>query len=491
VNPRIKKLLLLGLAALLLLGVGRVQRTLNADRDQLGLTRGPVLENAPPALAFTTVALGCFRGLISNALWIRANELQEQDKFFEMAQLADWITKLEPHFTQVWTMQAWNMAYNISVKFKDFNDRWRWVKRGIELLRDDGLRYNPNDLLLYRELAVFFQHKMGQDLDDANRYYRRAWFEEMSQVFNGPRPDFNALINPQTDDARHRRDLLVNRYKMDPAFMQELDSRYGPLEWRLPETHAVYWAAVGLRVAQTNAARVNLEDRIQLHRAIYQSLQIAFLRGRVIGNLADVGPNVDIIAKANAAYEDAMTEDEKNRDSIAVGHRNFLRDAVYYLYTSNREREAAQWLAYFAKQYPHERLLENQPDSSPDRVTLDDYVYGRIEGEVKDTSPEKTRMVLGGAIKRSYLALLEGDDDRAAGFDFFARKIWERYQRRTADSKERIGLKPFAEIKGEVLQQLLDPQSGLRPGLADQLRTKLQLPSPTNTDTNLPSPPKP
>ncbi len=79
-----------------------------------------VLQNAPPLLAFTTVALGGFRGLISNFLWIRANDLQQDDKFFEAAQLADWITKLEPTFAQVWLFQAWNMAYNISVKFKDF-----------------------------------------------------------------------------------------------------------------------------------------------------------------------------------------------------------------------------------------------------------------------------------------------------------------------------------------------------------------------------------
>ena len=98
------------------------------------------LENAPPVLAFTTVALGGFRGLIANALWIRANDLQEEDKYFEMVQLADWITKLQPHFTTVWVHQAWNMAYNISIKFNDMNDRWLWVLRGIELLRDRGLR---------------------------------------------------------------------------------------------------------------------------------------------------------------------------------------------------------------------------------------------------------------------------------------------------------------------------------------------------------------
>ena len=199
-NPRVKKILLLLLAAALLFGSGRLQNSLNHDRDTLGLTHAAVLENAPPMLAFTTVALGGFRGLISNFLWIRANDLQQDDKFFEAAQLADWITKLEPTFTPVWVFQAWNMAYNISVKFKDFPDRWRWVERGIELLRDDGLRYNPNSMLIYRELGWFFQHKMGQNLDDANMYYKSQWAEEMKNFFGPNGTNFDRLLQPQTPE---------------------------------------------------------------------------------------------------------------------------------------------------------------------------------------------------------------------------------------------------------------------------------------------------
>ena len=48
-----------------------------------------------------------------------------------MVQLSDWITKLQPHFTSVWIHLAWNMSYNISVKFNYPKDRWEWVKRGI------------------------------------------------------------------------------------------------------------------------------------------------------------------------------------------------------------------------------------------------------------------------------------------------------------------------------------------------------------------------
>jgi hypothetical protein len=198
---KLKKVSLLLLAAVLLAGAGRVQDSMNQDRDLLGLTRVEPLENAPPVLAFTTVALGGFRGLVSNALWIRAMDLQDKDKFFEMAQLADWITKLEPHYVQVWLVQAWNMAYNISVKFTDFNDRWRWVQHGIQLLRDEGLRYNPNETLIYRELAWFFQHKMGANLDDGHMLYKQQWANEMAEVFGKLKnPNLDELIHPQTED---------------------------------------------------------------------------------------------------------------------------------------------------------------------------------------------------------------------------------------------------------------------------------------------------
>src|SRR5688572_5008859 len=203
------KLQMFGIALALILAAGLLQFRLNRQRASLGLTRIAPLENAPPVLAFTTVALGGFRGLIANALWIRANDLQQEDKFFEQVQLADWITKLEPNFTQVWLVQGWNMAYNISVKFRDPYDRWRWVQRGIELLRDEGLRYNPREALIYRELAWFFQHKLGQTMDDAHLFYKAAWAREMTELFGGPRPNFNELNDPSNPRGRALRD----RYK--------------------------------------------------------------------------------------------------------------------------------------------------------------------------------------------------------------------------------------------------------------------------------------
>ena len=480
-SPRLKKVLLLLLAAVLLVGVSRLQRALNYDRERLGLTRIEPLENAPPVLAFTTVALGGFRGLIANALWIRANDLQDADKFFEAAQLADWITKLEPHFVQVWLVQAWNMAYNISVKFKDFDDRWRWVQRGIALLRDDGLRFNPNETLIYRELAWFFQHKMGANLDDANMRYKQEWLKEMSDVFAKKTPDLDELINAQTDDARRRFQLLTNKYKMDPKFMKQVDERYGPLEWRLPESHAIYWAALGLEKAREHPTKIKPDDLIQLRRAIYQSMQLSFQRGRLAANpfakSFEFGPNLDIIPNVSAAYEQAMQEDAPNRDHIEKAHRNFLRDAVYFLYENNRLADSAQWYRYLGEKYPDKFLLDGNTNSFPRNLTLNEYAVARIVEDLGETSRDRVKAAIEGMLVRGYVDLVTGQHERSAGYRLKARMLRDSFMSNINGNDGRIGLPPVEETEKEMLGRLLDPTTAMMPfEMRAILRTELRMP---------------
>ena len=173
-HTKFYKPVLLAVTACFFLAVFHIERAMNHDRENLGLTRVTPLENAPPILAFTTVALGGFRGLISNALWIRANDLQEDDKIFEMVQLADWITKLEPHFGQVWLVPG--VEHGLQ-HLRQVQRPGRPLALGAArhsiCLRDDGLRWNPDETLLYRELSWIFQHKMGNNLDDAHTFTKR------------------------------------------------------------------------------------------------------------------------------------------------------------------------------------------------------------------------------------------------------------------------------------------------------------------------------
>jgi hypothetical protein len=486
-NSRARKFILLLLAAALLFGSSRVQQSLNRDRDRLGLTRASALEGAPPVLAFTTVALGGFRGLISNYLWIRANDLQLDDKFFEAAQLAEWITALEPHFTQVWLFQAWNMAYNISVKFKDASDRWRWLERGIELLRDDGLRYNPNDLLIHRELAWFFQHKMGQNLDDANLYYKQEWAREMMPFFGPDGTNVAALLQPQTPEAVARMQLFTNKYKLDPAFAEKVNEQWGPLDWRLPEAHAIYWGALGLAKSKEHPDKVKADDVITVRRNIYQSMLQAFYHGRFIANpfnkTYELGPNLDLAPKVNEAYETMMWEDPKYTNNIATAQRNFLRNLVYFLYEHNRMSEAAKWCHYLGERFPDKPIIDGDPNSYPRNLTLDQYAVARVQADIGDTSQDRTTAAVAGLLSQAYRALALGEDDRYAGFKLLAGKVYEHYQAEIGGMKtnlKRIGLAPFADINNAVLNEMLDPQQGAPYAARAVIRSQLGMPGETN-----------
>ena len=482
-NPRAKKILLLLLAGALLVGSGRFQKSLNHDRDTLGLTHAAVLENAPPMLAFTTVALGGFRGLISNFLWMRASDLQQDDKFFEAAQLADWITKLEPTFAAVWVFQGWNMAYNISVKFKDFPDRWRWVERGIELLRDEGLRYNPNSVDIYRELAWFFQHKLGANLDDANMYYKSQWAVEMKPFFGPNGTNFDLLLNPPDTATRTNAILFREQFKMDAAFAKQVDTEYGPFDWRLPEAHAIYWGARGLQVAKANPDKVKADDLIKLRRIIYQSMLQAFHHGRIMSSpfskTYSLGPNLDLTPQVNAAYEQMMNDDAGMRDSIAKAHRNFLRDAVYFLYEDNRIDQAAKWFKYLGEKYPDKPIIDRQPDSLPKNLTLDEYAVAVVQTDIGETSQERVTAAVQGLLTRAYYDLATGNDDRYENLKRLAVRVYQRYFEKTAAAggHERIPLPPFNVLNQSVVQHLLDPKGGVPYAARAALRTALRLPT--------------
>jgi len=143
---------------------------------------------APPEYAFAIQAFGAFRGLITNIAFIRAEEYKQEGRYYDAYQLASWICKLQPRFPSVWEFHAWNMAWNISVTTYTPEERWNWVYNGVKLLRDEGIRYNPRAVNLYRQLAWIFVNKMSESVDDYHDAYKRNWAWRMHLVL-GPPPD--------------------------------------------------------------------------------------------------------------------------------------------------------------------------------------------------------------------------------------------------------------------------------------------------------------
>ncbi|MCA9285495.1 MAG: hypothetical protein KDA22_09785 [Phycisphaerales bacterium] len=143
------------------------------------------VEGAPPIVQLGT-AIGALRGIIVDYLWIKVNAMKQKGLFYEIMADSDLITKLQPRFAEVWGFNGHNMAYNVSVLTNNPEERWEWVKAGINLVRDKGLRYNPNDVSLNKELAFWFAHKIDGIADDAHFYYKREFAREWHLLLGTP-----------------------------------------------------------------------------------------------------------------------------------------------------------------------------------------------------------------------------------------------------------------------------------------------------------------
>ncbi len=183
------RIIQLGAAAIALGGVvasgATLPTILDVSEDRALRYTDVSVEGAPPIVAIGN-AIGALRGLIVDYLWLKVHIRKQQGQYYEVMADADLITKLQPRFPGVWAFHGHNMAYNISVATHTERERWEWVKAGIDLVRNRGLRYNPDDLELHKELAFWFSHKIEHVNDDAHLYYKAELAREWQRILGEP-----------------------------------------------------------------------------------------------------------------------------------------------------------------------------------------------------------------------------------------------------------------------------------------------------------------
>jgi len=536
-NPsRPKQLLLVLLLCLFLLGGSRLVGPTLTLRDRYGLTVNPVREGVPPKVVLMTTALGAFRGIFIDLLWLRAMAMKEEGKFFEMVQLYDWITNLQPNYSMVWRFAAWDLAYNVSVEHDDLQDRWFWVYRGIRYLRDKGIPYNRNDPELYAELSWIYYHKIGASMDYAHKLYRTELAREMHQVLGGPgdRELLAALVALPADEEALRalpavawlaerlapytldpvrdfralavtgegvpegakavlaeldagdaleairlfrlRQVLEGEYHLDPNIMLELNNRYGPVDWRGSDAHALYWAHLGRRKRYEQIRRQRELKGIdapiidmKYERLVYFSLQRMADRGRILitgDGIVYNTPDYRFVAGAVRHMRDLLArsrqaENTRGRDvnikGLLSGYTYLLERCIMLYYFNGRVDETGPFLESLRAEHPEKEAYQATPEA---------FVQENIKEWIDSMSVRRYHAVVEGFLRQTYLYLAMGNRNAATEQERWARELYE-YARKRWKYNPDVGdqqykyVTPLADMSADLLVRILDGEEPL------------------------------
>lgn len=297
---------------------------------RLRYTDEPV-DGAPPIVAIGTT-IGALRGIIVDVLWLRIQLMKEQGQYYQAQTDAELITKLQPRFAPVWSFHGHNMAYNISVATHTREERWSWVKKGIDLVRTQGLRYNPNSIELYKDLAFWFAHKIEGVSDDAHLYYKREFAREWHELLGPPPYAHDRRIEwmKVIADAPDRFEFLSDDAR---ALFDELTSALAPTE----QVFAFNLSHEFLKVYSNYQA---------IKRSSFSQLDNTEARLREAAK-ATTG---ELNAKLFVALDDLITNPEYAdawKELLAFTRKKVLRDnynmSAQYMYEFTRDLGPIDW----------------------------------------------------------------------------------------------------------------------------------------------------
>ncbi|MEX1016253.1 MAG: hypothetical protein WDZ31_05860 [Phycisphaeraceae bacterium] len=224
--------------------------------------------------------------------------------------------------------------------------------------------------------------------------------------------------------------ILVNEYHMDPTFMLQLMEDFGPIDWRHPASHGVYWSALGVDMIRDVRDRDNI-DLLNTNRQVIHGLQALMRTGRV--NFDPLAGQIDTLPEPEfiAAYEKAMVEAEERAVAMGLGsegtiqtfeggHENFLVTAIIYSYLYGDADQARHYYDRVRSEYG-----SRQRDGRYQR-TLDDFVIQTLADD--GMQQHQARQFVDAMIRQGLTqGLAHGRGDVFNRFMTVARGAFERY----------------------------------------------------------------
>ena len=230
-----------------------------------------------------------------------------------------------------------------------------------------------------------------------------------------------------------RRKVLVEDFNMEPRRMIRYTRKFGPMDWRHPGSHGVYWATRGIEESLTRFDEYNRKnyDFVNTDRMVMQAIQSLYRSGDIYFNyLTYLGggrgyfqgmPNPYFVQSYGDMYEDVVEragvyeDPSRPRRNYATGYENFLADAISFFYRRGEMERAEYW-------YERLRTWEGQNVVGGEFQTED---YGTLEEFVtknlydRFTSPHVAGAQVMGSLQGAYQALINGDTELFRGqFEF-------------------------------------------------------------------------
>jgi hypothetical protein len=192
-------------------------------RKHAELSPAQLGEIDPTSVTLKLATLG-FSGIAMNILWTKATDFQMKKDFVNQYAVLNEIMKLQPNYISVWSNQAWNVSYNISVQFDDYRERYRWVVRGFDFLKE-GMFYNERQPRLPYDLGHNISQKIGKA--DEKKEFRQLLKQD---------DDLFARLFDASWPVAKRDNWLAGKYWYDKAIEMVANGMYMILDGIEPET---------------------------------------------------------------------------------------------------------------------------------------------------------------------------------------------------------------------------------------------------------------
>ena len=143
-------------------------------RQRFGISESDLGEISPASETMKLASLG-LRGVAATLLWEKAHEYRVTHEWDRLKASLNNIALLQPHYDRVWEHQAHNLAYNVSIEFDDYRQRYEMVREGTEFLTR-GVRQNRKAPRLIWYTGWFYGQKIG--MSDEKRQFRRLFADD-------------------------------------------------------------------------------------------------------------------------------------------------------------------------------------------------------------------------------------------------------------------------------------------------------------------------